>query len=944
MSIDTAQRSREAPARRYSTPRASYRVQLHKDFTFDDVRARLPYFDALGVSHLYFSPIFTAAPGSTHGYDVFDHGQINPELGGISALYALGEELLARDMGLIVDMVPNHVGLATSANPWWRDLLRYGEGSRYANFFDVNWSTQPHLPSGVVVYPILGQPFGAALEAGELRLILEDHDLALAYYEHHLPLAPASYPDVIGLPPLDLRAQLTDPAALGELLSVLDGLRAASGDDAGRLLEQFRRLLAQEPALADYVASRLAALNGTVGDPASFDQLEAILLRQHYRLAFWRVSSEDINYRRFFDINELAAIRVEREDVFEETHRLLLSLVEQGLVTGVRIDHVDGLYDPGAYLQRLRDRLREAATCWTDQEIPIYVEKILEEGEPLPTDWPVAGTTGYDFMAHNDGLFIERGAVLEMTRTYERFVGEPVRFRQLRYDAKKQIARTSFAGEVNVLATALYTIAQRDRRQRDNTLRTLRNAIEAVLAAFPVYRTYIVDGRGGPDDRELIETAVAGARRHDRNLSTEAIDFLAEVLLLDGTLDPAEYEQRLQFRRKFQQLSSPVMAKGFEDTTFYRYNRLLSLNEVGSDPSLFGAAPEEVQAWFADRAAAWPRAMSASSTHDTKRSEDARARLHVLSEIFERWRDEVNSWAEMNADYRATIGGEPVPDPNTEYLLYQALVASWPEAGTAIDDAYRTRIAEYLTKAMREMKTYTSWTNTDERVEGAAQEFLTAILASDAPDGFPAKVGRFVASIEAAALRDSLAMLIIKGTAPGFPDFYQGTELWDRSLTDPDNRRPVDYDARERLLHALPDVAPTDLASPAMKLWVTRRLLALRGEHAALFEAGSYTALAASGEHAANVFAFARQRGDTRLVVVVPRLTTQLVGLTADAPLGAAWDDTTLPLPEGGTWRNAFTGETVMAKGGSLALADLFATFPFAILTATETKTTSNSK
>lgn len=936
MSIDTARPAGQTPTRRYDTPLASYRLQLHKDFTFDDVRARLPYFAALGISHLYFSPIFTAAPGSTHGYDVLDHGQINPELGGISALYALGEELLAHDIGLIVDMVPNHVGLATSSNPWWRDLLRYGEGSRYANHFDVNWATQPHLPSGVVVYPILGQPFGVALEAGELQLILEDSDLALTYYEHHLPLAPASYPDVIGLPPIDLRAQLSDPAALGELLSLLDGLRSASSDDAERLLEQFRRLLAQEPALTDYVQSQLTALNGDTADPASFDPLEAILIRQHYRLAFWRVSGEDINYRRFFDINDLAAIRVEREDVFEETHRLLLSLVEQGLVTGVRIDHVDGLFDPGAYLQRLSERLREAAARWTTREIPIYVEKILEEGEPLPAAWPVAGTTGYDFMAHNDGLFIERGAVLELTRTYERFIGQPVRFRNLRDDAKKQIARTSFPGEINVLATALHTIAQRDRRQRDNTLRALRDAIEAALAAFPVYRTYSADGQVGPDDRALIETAETGARRHDRNLSIEAIDFLAEVLLLDGDLDPSEHEQRLQFRRKFQQLSSPVMAKGFEDTTFYRYNRLLSLNEVGSDPSLFGAAPEEVQAWFTARAAAWPRAMSGSSTHDTKRSEDARARLHVLSEVFELWRTAVNEWAELNAAYRTTINGEPVPDPNTEYLLYQALVASWPTADETVDDTYRARVAEYLTKAMREMKTYTSWTNTDERLEGAVQEFLTAILAPERVAGFIAAVGRFVASIEAAALRDSLGMVIIKGTAPGFPDFYQGTELWDRSLTDPDNRRPVDYDERERLLHALPAAAPTDLASPATKLWVTRRLLALRAEHPALFKAGSYAALDATGIHAANVFAFARQGGDARLVVAVPRLTTQLVGLDAAPPLGATWGDTALALPAGGTWRNAFTGEMIAAQSGPLALAELFGTFPCAILIGTK--------
>lgn len=936
MSTGTTVQGGPATGRRYDMPRASYRLQLHKNFTFDQVRERLPYFAALGISHLYFSPIFTAAPGSTHGYDVFDHGQVNPELGGLSALYALGEELLARDMGLIVDVVPNHVGLATSSNPWWCDLLRYGEASRHASFFDINWATQPHLPSGVVVYPILGQPFGAALEAGELKIILEGYDLALAYYEHHLPIAPMTYAEVIGLPPLDLRAQLGDPAALGDLLATLEGLRQAPVEESERLLEHLRRLLEQEPTLVGYVQGRLAELNGRVGEPTSFDRLEAILGQQHYRLAFWRVSGEDINYRRFFDINELAAIRVEREDVFEETHRLLLSLVEQGLVTGVRIDHIDGLYDPGAYLQRLHERLCEAGGRWTEDEIPIYIEKILEEGESLPADWPIAGTTGYDFMAHNDGLFIDRGSVLETTRTYERFIGAPVRFRQLRNDAKKQIARTSFAGEINVLANSLYALAQRDRRRRDNTLRALRNAIEAVLAAFPVYRTYISDRQGGPDDRALIEVAVAEARRHDRNLSTEAIDFLAEVLLLTGEHEADEYERRLQFRRKFQQLSSPVTAKGFEDTTFYRYNRLLSLNEVGSDPSLFGLAPEDVHTWFAERAANWPRAMSASSTHDTKRSEDARARLHVLSEIPEVWRDVVGRWAELNAEQRMMIGGEPVPDPNTEYLLYQSLVASWPAVDEAVDDSYRARIAEYLTKAMREMKTYTSWTNTDDRVEGAVQDFLAAILAPDQESGFIHAVAQFVASIETAALRNSLGMLLLKGTAPGFPDFYQGTELWDRSLTDPDNRRPVDYDRRERLLLGLSDVVPTNLTDPEMKLWLTRRILTLRGEYPRLFSAGSYVALEAIGERAANLFAFVRQHEGARMLVVVPRLTTQLVGLAADAPIGAVWGDTALILPYAGMWHNALTGEAVSGVGEGISIANLLATVPFAMLTSAE--------
>ncbi|MGN6698059.1 MAG: malto-oligosyltrehalose synthase, partial [Thermomicrobiales bacterium] len=602
--LQSSDQTTKQETRRYAPPIATYRVQLHAGFPFEQARALVPYFARLGISHLYCSPLFTAAPGSTHGYDVVNHNQVNPELGGLPALYALSETLITHDMGLIVDIVPNHVGLATSANPWWREVLRFGPASPYAPYFDINWSTQPHLPSGVLVYPILGQPFGAALEAGELRLRVLDDDLWLCYYDHRLPLAPRTYQDIIGLPPVDLRGELNDPASLADILGVLEGLDAAPPEEADGLLARFRQLLASEPALARYIERRLAELNGTPGEPASFDRLEAILARQHYRLSYWRVSGEDINYRRFFDINELAAIRVEREDVFVATHQLLQELVRQDIVTGVRVDHVDGLFDPAGYLLRLRAWLDEAST---GHQIPIWVEKIVEEGEALPADWPVAGTTGYDFMAHTDGLFIDRGTVVETTRTYERFVEGPVRFRQLRYDARRQIARTAFAGEINVLAMQLHAIAQRSRWHRDHTLRALRNAIEAVLATFPVYRTYIVGAGSGPQDRANVEAALVEARRRELTLSPDALDFLAEVLLLEGDkLDAEAQERRRQFRRRFQQLSSPVMAKGFEDTAFYRYNRLVSLNEVGSDPALFGSTPDDTHAWFATRARDWP--------------------------------------------------------------------------------------------------------------------------------------------------------------------------------------------------------------------------------------------------------------------------------------------------------------------------------------------------
>lgn len=925
--------------RRYASPVASYRVQLHRGFTFEQARAIVPYLDQLGISHLYTSPIFAAAPGSTHGYDVVNHGQINPDLGGLPGLYALGEALVARDMGLIVDMVPNHVGLANSNNPWWCDVLRHGEASRYAPWFDINWETQPHLPSGVLVYPILGQPFGRALEAGELRLVLADNDLTLRYYDHQLPLAPRSYPAILGQPSLDLRARLRDPAAFNDWLDLLGALPQAAPDEADRLLERFRRLLGAEPALAAEVGATLDALDGRAGDPASFDRLEAILAQQRYRLAYWRVSGEEINYRRFFDINELAAIRVERDDVFAEVHRLLFELVARGIVTGVRIDHLDGLYDPAGYLRRLRDGLRAAARGRTDREIPIYVEKILEHGEALATEWPTDGTTGYDFLAVSGGLFVDHGAVVAMTRAYERFLGAPVRFRQLRYEAKRQIASTAFAGEVAVLASQLHAIAQRDRRSRDNTLRSLRRAIETVLATFPVYRTYLAEGHQRPGDQALIAGAVAEARRRDGTVPEDAFDFLEQVLALAGpepgaTLPPDEHARRFHVTARFQQLSGPVMAKGVEDTTFYRYNRLLSLCEVGDDPSRFGSAPAEVHEWFAARAADWPGAMSGSSTHDTKRSEDARARLHALSEVPQRWAREVQAWAQLNARWRATVHGEPVPDPNTEYLLYQNLIASWPGGDQALDGEYRDRLHAFLTKAMREMKTYTSWTNTDERVEAAAQAFLTAILHPRRGRAFQRRVARFVADLGPAATLNSLAMLILKVTAPGFPDFYQGTELWDRSLTDPDNRRPVDYSQRQALLDGLTDTPPGELTAPAMKLWLTRQLLRLRGAHPALFAQGDYAPLETRGTYAANLYAFARRHDGCAMVVAVPRLAMRVGEPGGGVPLTTAWGDTALPLPAGQTaWRDACTG-AVHRVGEAVECAGLFAALPFAVLIA----------
>lgn len=905
-------------------------MQLHADFGFADARRIVPYLDRLGISHLYVSPIFAAVPGSMHGYDVLDHNQVNRELGGLQGLYELSEALTACDMGLIVDIVPNHVGIANGANPWWRDVLRHGPASHYASFFDIDWEAQPQLPSGVLIYPILGQTFGAALEAGELPLRLIDGELQVAYYEHALPLAPRSYARAIGLPPVELRPELSDPAAFGELVQIVEDLPVAAPDEADRLVERFRRLVIGEPALRAFVEARLTQLNGTAGDPSSFDELEGILREQHYRLTYWRVSPEETNYRRFFDVNSLAAIRVERDDVFEHVHALLFELVGRGIVTGVRVDHIDGLYDPERYLTKLRERLQAAAGPVTNEPVQVYVEKILEAEEKLPASWPIAGTTGYDFMARVDGLLVDRLHARELTEAYESFIGERVRYRDVAYLSRRQVAETLFAGEISVLAYQLHRIGQRHRLHRDNTLRSLRDSIAATLACFPVYRTYIHEDAPSEGDRELIRGATSEARARDPRLPETALAFLAEVLTLEGPLAADEKERRVHFRRRFQQISGPVMAKGLEDTTFFRYVRLLSLNEVGSMPGSVGTARADVHRWFEERALRWPNAMSASSTHDTKRSEDARARLHVLAEIPEAWRRQVRAWARANRRHKRTLQGEPAPDPNTEYYLYQTLVASWPDAG--ISDKYRERIHEHLTKAMREMKIYTSWISVEQAYEDACHEFLSAILDRRQSPAFVSRVDTFVRQVIApAAHLNTLAAVTLKACAPGFPDFFQGTELPVLALTDPDNRRPVDFDARTRTVDTLDSHCPPPDAA-GRKLWLTSRLLGLRCAHPDLFEHGSYRPVDVTGPEPERAFAFAREHDGQTLLVVVPRLPARLGLATESARAADRWTGTSLDLAGlPSRWEDALTGKPRTVDNGA-SVAGLFSDLPVAVL------------
>ena len=914
-------------ASRYGTPLATYRLQLHAGFDFARATELVPYLHSLGVSHVYLSPFFAAAPGSTHGYDVFDHNQVNRELGGLAGLYELSEALVAHGMGLIADIVPNHIGIS-GANPWWRDVLRYGQDSPYAGYFDIDWEAQPHMQSGVLGYPVLGGPFGVTLENGELRLDVVGHEIVVLYYDNNFPLAPRSYPRILGIPPHELRPDLHDPAALAELIDILDTLPQADHETAEHLFGRFRGILADEPAIETYAHERVEQLNGQPGDPASFDQLEEVLLDQHYRLSDWRVSGEELNYRRFFDINSLAAIRVERDEVFDAVHRLLLQLVENGIATGVRVDHIDGLYDPAAYLRRLRERLDEAASGLNGAHVPIYVEKILEMHEELPR-WPVEGTTGYDFLAHANALFVNHDAQRAFTTTYERFVGENVRFPRTAYDARLHVAGASFAGEINVLALQLHRIARRHRLHRDNTLRALRRAITGVLASFPVYRTYIGPEADPEAARSHIRRAIAEAAARDSSLSRAALDFLREVLLLEREdLDPEEQERRIHFRRRFQQVSSPVVAKGMEDTAFYRFNRLISLNEVGSEPSTFGLVSPVLHTWFQERAAFWPGSMSNSSTHDTKRSEDVRARLNVLSEIPAEWRRQATAWSRMNERHRRPVNGELFPDRNTEYYIYQCLVGALPASGP--DDEFRERMRTHITKAMREAKVISNWVEPDEAVETAVLEFLSAILHRSRARAFLRRLQAMVDRITPAAAHNALAALALKCFAPGFPDFYQGSEFPRFDLTDPDNRRPVDFEARMDALHHVHDeaVPPGDPACEETKLWFTHRSLAIRRDQRPVFESGDYRPVEVVGPQADSLFVFQRTAGQDVVVVAVPRMTYAL--LNGEKTItSSAWAGTSIDLPEGVRgWENLLLPLPVETGDAEY----LFDPLPFAVL------------
>jgi len=991
-------------------PSATYRLQFNRLFTFADARQRLAYLDQLGISDVYASPYLRARAESTHGYDIADHNQFNPAVGDEAEYTALVDELHAHAMGLILDVVPNHMGIGESTNSWWMDVLENGPSSRFAPYFDIDWQPLKAELENKVLLPILGQQYGRVLENCELVLVYEDGAFFLRYWQTDLPINPRTYVDILRLPLDQLIETLgSEHEQVLEYQSIMTGLEhlpprteteRAKVVERGREKEILKRRLA---ALADAAPDVRAAIaqtvqhfNGERGDPRSFDLLDALIERQAYRPSYWRVAAEEINYRRFFDVNDLAAIRMDRPEVFEATHKLVLRLLAEGKISGLRVDHPDGLWDPAGYFRRLQESYLEVTS---DPQLkskigylggvnpkfptPLYIvaEKILARGEHLPADWAVHGTSGYDYLNALNGIFVDGSNEKRFSAIYADFIDTRLRFDDLVYTTRKQIMQISMASEINVLTYQLNRVSEHNRYYRDFTLYSLREALRELIACFPVYRTYIVATTEQVEDRDriVIETAVNRARSRNPMIEPSIYDFLRDILLLryPDTLDPEAREEQRTFVMKFQQLTGPVMAKGMEDTAFYIYNRLTSLNEVGGEPQRFGTTVPAFHRQNQERLRDWPAAMLATSTHDTKRSEDVRARISVLSELPEQWRTALTRWSRWNRRKKIDVDGKPAPQRNEEYLLYQTLLGVWPfetkDNGALLSSSvvrpspeFVERIQDYMVKAIREAKVNTSWLNPNTNYDEAVRAFVAAILEDTPGNRFLTDFHSLQATVAHFGAFNALSQTLLKLTSPGVPDIYQGSEIWDLSLVDPDNRRPVDYDLRAWSLGELiamdgdrAELARALVDSKAdgrIKLYLTHRALRFRRDHAELFRSGSYAPLEATGDASEHIVAFARVLAapssgarsaavpSAEALIVAPRLLAKRLHATDALPLGrTAWGDALLALPNatlGQRYRDIFTDCTqlVIERDGTigLPLAALLEHFPVALLERAE--------
>lgn len=924
-------------------PSSTYRFQFCPNFTFSDAEKIIDYLAQLGISDVYASPIFKARSGSTHGYDIVDANQLNPELGTDKDYEKLIETVQEHSMGWVQDIVPNHRAY-DSENYILMDVLEHGQSSEYYQFFDIDWEHPYEQLRGKVLTPMLGDFYGNCLENGEIQLSYDETGLKVNYYALSLPIAVHSYVQFLTYNLGELTRELgkshPDIIKIFGILYLIKNIPSETSNQQRRNQVEFVKgllweLYEQNSKFQEFIKKNLEVFNGKAGTLESFDLLDSILCEQFYRLSFWKVGAEELNYRRFFTVNELICLRVENDYVFRRSHELLKQLVEDKKITGLRIDHIDGLYDPKEYLLRLKEMLGDTY---------IVVEKILEKDENLSSAWKIEGTSGYDFLNLANNLFCQKSNRQYFSHIYNKLTGMNEDYHALTLDKKRLIAETNLVGDIDNLAHLLKRLADRYRYGRDFTLTGLRKAIFEVLVHFPVYCTYIDSDAVSSSDRFYIQEALMDAKKDNPRLLKE-LQLIEKFLLLDydESLSDEEKEQWLFFVMRFQQFSGPLMAKGVEDTLFYVYNRLVSLNEVGGYPDSFGITVSQFHDASQERFFNYPHSMNTSSTHDTKRSEDIRARLNILSEIPEEWEQQVQIWRELNQDKTTIIEDKPIPDPNDEYFFYQNLLGVFPFEETS-DSQILQRMQDYIIKAVREAKIHTAWLRPDTIYEDAFSSFIQQVLTQNEDNEFLSKFKVFHEKVAFYGITNSLAQTLLKITSPGIPDFYQGTEIWDFSLVDPDNRRPVNYQQRQEILKEIKERSQEDLLTlikelkdnakdGKIKLFLIAQALEVRNQNIKLFQEGDYIPLTVRGKYADHVVAFARVYLNQCSITVIPRFITSLVSPPHYALTEEVWQDTHIEVPNQlqSEWLNYLTGEK-LSNQETLSIGSVLQSFPVALL------------
>ncbi len=982
-------------------PVATYRLQFNKNFRFSDAARIISYLKELGISDVYASPYFAARPGSLHGYDITDPTKINPEIGTEEEYNVFTDNLKRFGMGQILDIVPNHMCI-DSANTYWMDLLENGPASAFSGFFDIDWDPVKKELHHKVLLPVLGDQYGVALEKRDIELAFEGGAFFIRVYNHRLPVLPETYADILSWNIENVKSPGETGGSHDELLSIITSARklpAYCESNRQMVIERWREkeiikkrlndVYQRDSEISAFIDRNIAVFNGREGDSKSFDLLDDLLSKQIYRLSYWQVAAEEINYRRFFDINSLAAIRMENPEVFERAHRLIFQLIEEKKVTGLRVDHPDGLYNPSEYFDRLQRRCFAIALKSRLQKVrenvdtscgeghidpaisqrydevlaeqkyfkPFYIvaEKILGKGEIMPAEWPLFSTTGYVFLNSLNGILVDTRNSKAFDALYRRFIRTSSDFQEVLYESKKLVMQVAMSSEVNTLGHCLNVIAERNRHTRDFTLNSLVRAIVEVIACFPVYRTYINGPEVNERDRHYIELAVSRALKRNPVLNESIFMFIKSVLLLAYPSDIGDTVKAawLNFTMKFQQITGPVMAKGVEDTAFYVYNRLVSLNEVGGSPERFGTLIDTFHGQNIERAKNWPYALITSSTHDTKRGEDVRARINVLSEIPVEWTEHLTLWARLNRRKKITVNNNQVPDRNEEYLLYQTLLGAWP-TGPATGgeyDIFKARIRTYMIKAIKEARVNTSWINPNRLYEEALTAFIDAILDRERENAFLEDFISFQKRVSLCGMYNSCGQTLLKICSPGIPDFYQGTELWDFSLVDPDNRRPVDYGCRMKMLKEMKEdlqrkgaleyarELTRSMQDARIKMYIMYRALAIRAQVQQGFEKGDYIPLETSGMCSGHIVAFARRFLNTMIIVAVPRFLAKILS-SSDLNFSETWEDTMVIVPGSAgdnVYENVYTGEKLKKTASDspgLECSVLFRHFPVALLTA----------